>query len=72
MTIKLAVALHHSRDLHGAVDAAVAADRLGYDSVWMPEAYGSDAVSMLALARRPSNWLPGCSRCRRARRRTWP
>jgi F420-dependent oxidoreductase-like protein len=49
MTIKLAVALHHSRDLHGAVEAAVVADRLGYDSVWMPEAYGSDAVTMLAF-----------------------
>jgi F420-dependent oxidoreductase-like protein len=49
VTIKLAVALHHSRDLLGAVEAAVAADRLGYDSVWMPEAYGSDAVSMLAF-----------------------
>jgi F420-dependent oxidoreductase-like protein len=55
MTIKLAVALHHSRDLHGAVEAAVVADRLGYDSVWMPEAYGSDAVTMLAyLAARTS------------------
>jgi F420-dependent oxidoreductase-like protein len=49
MTLELAVALHHSRDLRGAVSAAVAADRLGYDSVWMPEAYGSDAVTMLAF-----------------------
>ncbi len=30
------------------VDTAVEAERLGYDSVWAAEAYGSDAVSVLA------------------------
>jgi len=56
MTIKLAVALNHSRDLQGAVATAIVADQLGYDSVWMPEAYGSDAVTMLSfIAARTSN-----------------
>jgi F420-dependent oxidoreductase-like protein len=56
MTIKLAVALNHSRDLQGAVATAIAADQLGYDSVWMPEAYGSDAVTMLSyIAARTSS-----------------
>lgn len=32
----------------GALDAVVAADRLGFDSVWTAEAYGSDAISPLA------------------------
>ena len=30
------------------LDLVLEADRLGYDSVWVAEAYGSDAVSMLA------------------------
>jgi F420-dependent oxidoreductase-like protein len=30
------------------VELAVAAESLGYESVWVPEAYGSDAVTMLA------------------------
>ena len=30
------------------VAIAIAADRLGYDSVWVAEAYGSDSPSMLA------------------------
>ena len=30
------------------VAVAQAADRLGYDSVWVAEAYGSDSPSMLA------------------------
>jgi F420-dependent oxidoreductase-like protein len=30
------------------IDTAVEAERLGYDSVWAAEAYGSDAVSVLA------------------------
>jgi F420-dependent oxidoreductase-like protein len=49
MRLRLGVQLHHSRDLQGAVDVAVAAERLGYDTVWAPEAWGSDAVSMLAF-----------------------
>ena len=32
----------------GAVESIVEAERLGYDSVWTAEAYGSDAVSPLA------------------------
>ncbi|HEX9978658.1 MAG TPA: LLM class F420-dependent oxidoreductase, partial [Acidimicrobiia bacterium] len=28
------------------LDLVLEADRLGYDSVWVAEAYGSDAVSM--------------------------
>ena len=31
-----------------ALDVAVAAERLGYDCAWVAEAYGSDAVSVLA------------------------
>jgi F420-dependent oxidoreductase-like protein len=34
--------------LRSQVDLAVAADRLGFDVVWVPEAYGGDAVSVLA------------------------
>lgn len=34
--------------LRESVDLAVAAESLGYDSVWAAEAYGSDAVSVLA------------------------
>jgi F420-dependent oxidoreductase-like protein len=49
MRLRLGVQLHHSRDLQGAIDAALAAERLGYDTVWAPEAWGSDAVSMLGF-----------------------
>jgi F420-dependent oxidoreductase-like protein len=49
MAIRLGVGLHHSRDLLGAVDAAVAAEDLGYESAWIPEAYGSDAVTVLGF-----------------------
>jgi hypothetical protein len=41
------------------------AERLGFDSVWTAEAYGSDAVGTAA-------WAPGSCRCRRARRRVPP
>lgn len=34
--------------LRQQVELAVAADGLGYDIVWVPEAYGGDAVSVLA------------------------
>lgn len=34
--------------LRNQVELAVAADRLGFDVVWVPEAYGGDAVSVLA------------------------
>lgn len=33
---------------HGALEAIKEADRLGFDSVWTAEAYGSDALSPLA------------------------
>lgn len=32
----------------GAIDAVLAADRLGFDSIWAAEAYGSDALTPLA------------------------
>ena len=32
------------------VDLAVAAEGAGYDRVWMPETWGRDAVTVLALA----------------------
>ncbi len=35
-------------DLHDQIGLAVTADESGYDAVWVPEAYGADAVSMLA------------------------
>lgn len=35
-------------ELRDQTDLAVAADELGYDVVWVPEAYGADAVSVLA------------------------
>ncbi len=34
----------------GFVDLAVAAEDAGYDRVWMPETWGRDAVSVLAIA----------------------
>ncbi len=47
------------------------AERLGYDSVWAAEAYGSDTATVLGwLADRParSASAPGSSRCPPARR----
>lgn len=35
-------------ELRHQVDLAVAADGFGYDVVWVPEAYGADAVSVLS------------------------
>ena len=32
----------------GALEAVMEADRLGFDSIWTAEAYGSDAISPLA------------------------
>jgi F420-dependent oxidoreductase-like protein len=56
MALRLGVGLHHSRDLLGAVDVAVAAEELGYENAWIPEAYGSDAVTVLAyIAARTSS-----------------
>ena len=49
------------------------AERLGYDSVWTAEAYGSDAATILALARRRrprrSSSARRSSRCPAAARR---
>ena len=49
------------------------ADRLGYDSIWAAEAYGSDAATVLAwiaAEHRPRRRSPrASSRCRRAPRR---
>ena len=39
----------HSRNLAGIVETAVVAEELGFDSVWVPEAYGSDAVTVLSF-----------------------
>ncbi|MEV4891227.1 LLM class flavin-dependent oxidoreductase, partial [Nonomuraea sp. NPDC055795] len=36
------------RNADDATDAVLAAERLGYDSVWTAEAYGSDAFTPLA------------------------
>jgi F420-dependent oxidoreductase-like protein len=56
MALRLGVGLHHSRDLLGAVDVAVEAEELGYENAWIPEAYGSDAVTVLAyIAARTSS-----------------
>ncbi|MEO7803764.1 MAG: LLM class flavin-dependent oxidoreductase, partial [Actinomycetota bacterium] len=39
-------------DQHGVLALTQEADRLGYHSVWVAEAYGSDAVTVLS-------WLAG-------------
>ena len=47
------------------------AERLGYDSVWAAEAYGSDTATVLgwlAAARAGSSSARRSSRCRRAAR----
>ena len=61
----------------GALDAIKEADRLGFDSVWSAEAYGSDALTPLAWwgvahRARQARHRRSC-RCRRARppRRRW-
>ena len=48
--VRLALALGSWSSGHGTddLDLAIAADRLGCSSVWVAEAYGSDAVSVLA------------------------
>ena len=40
------------------------AERLGFDSVWTSEAYGSDAVSTWSRRRMKRRWLSGKSRRR--------
>ncbi len=47
--MKLGLVLPYSGgDMAGMVDQALEAERLGFDSVWTSEAYGSDAVSPAA------------------------
>jgi F420-dependent oxidoreductase-like protein len=41
---------YSGRNLHVAIEAITHAERLGYDSVWTSEAYGSDAVT-------PAAWI---------------
>ena len=49
MRLGLALPLASSaEELRSQVELAVAADRAGYDVAWVPEAYGADAVSVLA------------------------
>ena len=59
------------------VELAVLADELGLDSVWISEAWGQDAVSVLGCSparRSGSRSAPGCSRSPPARRPPprWP
>ena len=55
------------------LEMAKEADRLGYDSIWAAEAYGSDAATVLAWIaahiEQRKDRLRASSRCRRARRR---
>src|SRR5256714_10126429 len=47
--MRLALALNYSgANLALDVDRVLEAERLGYDSIWTAEAYGSDAVSPAA------------------------
>ena len=51
MKLGLVLPYEGSFSLAESVDLTRAAESLGYDSVWMPEAWGTDAVSVLgALA----------------------
>jgi len=59
------------------VGLAQEAEKLGFDSVWTAEAYGSDALTPLAWIggrRAASVSVPRCARCPHARRpqRRWP
>src|SRR4030081_1294090 len=54
MKLGLTLPYEGSLSFPEAVELAQRAEALGYESVWMPEAYGTDAVSILgALAARP-------------------
>ena len=47
--MKLGMMLGYSgRDLRIPIEQVQLAERLGYDSVWTAEAYGSDAITPLA------------------------
>ncbi|HEX6489566.1 MAG TPA: LLM class flavin-dependent oxidoreductase [Candidatus Dormibacteraeota bacterium] len=49
MRIGINVPYADSRPPNEMVSFVQAADRLGYDTVWVPEAYGWDAISILAM-----------------------
>ena len=59
-----------------AAELVTEAERLGYDSVWTAESYGSDALTPLAWwGSRTERVRLGTSLCQlsaRARRRPWP
>ena len=59
-----------------APELVAEAERLGFDSVWTAEAYGSDALTPLGLVglahRRGSASAPPCASCRPAPRPPWP
>ena len=73
--MKLGMVVGYSgRKLVLPMDLMLEAERLGFDSCWTAEAYGSDAVSpaawILAKTTKSRSAPRSCS-CRRARRR-WP
>ena len=59
--------------LPGAIEFAVAAERIGVDSLWIPEVWGYDALTGLAylaaktssvqLERLSCNWVRAAPRC---------
>lgn len=62
MRLGLALPLATSADdIRGQVALAVAAEQAGYTSVWVPEAYGSDAVSLLATIAASTERIDICS-----------
>ena len=72
--MKLGLMLGYSGgELKLPVELVQLAERLGYDTVWTAEAYGSDALSPLAyLAGKPnaSVWVPPSSSLRHAHPQT--
>ena len=59
-----------------APEQVAEAERLGFDSVWTAEAYGSDALTPLAWwgSRTDQTFAsaPPCASCRPGRRPPWP
>jgi hypothetical protein len=71
--MKLGIVLPYSgADMSLPIDRVLEAERLGFDSVWTSEAYGSDAVTPAAwvlmirlsvfLTKWPFGWTPGQAR----------
>ena len=54
---RLGVTVTHSRQLplDSVVSIGQAAEALGYESIWVPETWGADAVSLLAVLARETN-----------------